>query len=83
MRRWQASRTYEFSSPEASLVYIACAMAVSIVTGVWPVVELCRRRVVVRLAADEPGPGERLMVRELSGWAHKRGARELETEEGT
>jgi hypothetical protein len=83
MRRWQASRTYEFASPEVTLVYVACAMAVSLVTGIWPAVELCRGRVVVRVAADEPGPGERLMVRELSGWARKLGAREVETVDGT
>lgn len=81
--RWQDTRTYEFASAEVSLVYAACAVAVSMVTGVWPFVELHRARVVVRLAAEEPGAGERLTARELSGWAYKLGAREVEREQGT
>lgn len=82
-RRWQR-RTYEFATPDAALVYTACAMAVSLVTGVWPVVEVHRQRVCVRLSADTArGAGERLAVRELSGWARKLGAREVETGDGT
>jgi len=32
-KRWQR-RTYEFATPDAALVYTACTIAVSLVTGV-------------------------------------------------
>lgn len=81
-KRWQR-RTYEFATPDAALVYTACAVAVSLVTGIWPVVEVHRHRVCVRLSLEtEAGPGERLMWRELRGWARNLGAREVETGDG-
>jgi len=53
---------------------VACVTALGAVTGVWPVLELHRLRVSLRLAA-EPAAGtrEHSAWRELEGWARKLG----------
>lgn len=83
IERWQVSRSYEFASPESTLLYVACALAVARVTDARPVMELIGSRVRVALAGEgAPSARERLSWRELTGWARKLGGRELEPREG-
>ncbi len=73
--RWQIERSYEFATPEAALLFVACAVAVAMVKGVWPAVELCRERVHIRLSGEQgPSVQARAAWRELTGWAEKLGA---------
>jgi hypothetical protein len=58
---------------------MACAVAVSMVTGVWPSLELCRERVSVRVGTgEETGTAERTAWRELGGWARRLGGRAVD-----
>ena len=74
-KRCQSECSYEFVTPEAALMLVACAMALETVTGVWPSVEIQCRRVRLRLAVSEGAAGavERRVWRELVAWARKLG----------
>lgn len=75
--RWH-TRTFEFATSEAALLYTACAVALAMMGGVWPVVELHRRRVRLRLGtALEPTPLERAAWAELAEWARRLGGNEV------
>ena len=76
MAQWH-TRTFEFATPEAALLYTACAVALAITSGVWPVLELDRRRARLRLGTGlAPTPLERAAWEELCAWARRLGGNE-------
>ena len=75
--RWHIRR-FEFPTSEAALLYAACVIAVAMTADIWPVVELHRRSLRLRLRTGlEATPLERAVWTELLEWARRLGGRDM------
>ena len=75
--RWRIRR-FQFVSSEAAALYAVYSVAVAMATDVWPVLELHRRRLKLRLRTGlEATPLERAAWTEWVEWARRLGARDV------